>query len=107
MDYRVRGFTRDINGQKHFIDHDISSIQNYLSRDTKNRYQMLDVNVYQENIFHTKMVLKEFQLNDYLFCIEEQDLPETERHRIQKLVRRELSEIFYGCNLVQELELMT
>lgn len=106
MDYRVRGFTRDINGQKHFIDHDISSIQNYLSRDTKNRYQMLDVNVYQENIFHTKMVLKEFQLNDYLFCIEEQDLPETERHRIQKLVRRELSEIFYGCNLVQELELM-
>lgn len=106
MDYRVRGFTRDISGQKHFIDHDISSIQNYLSRDTKNRYQMLDVNVYQENIFHTKMVLKEFQLNDYLFCIEEQDLPETERHRIQKLVRRELSEIFYGCNLVQELELM-
>jgi S-adenosylmethionine decarboxylase len=106
MDYRVRGFTRDISGQKHFIDHDISSIQNYLSRDTKNRYQMLDVNVYQENIFHTKMVLKEFQLNDYLFCIEEQDLAETERHGIQKLVRRELSEIFYGCNLVQELEFM-
>ncbi len=28
MDYRVRGFTRDINGHKLFTDHDISSIQN-------------------------------------------------------------------------------
>jgi S-adenosylmethionine decarboxylase len=29
MDYRVRGFTRDLAGRKHFIDHNISSIQNY------------------------------------------------------------------------------
>jgi S-adenosylmethionine decarboxylase len=70
MDYRVRGFTRDVNGRKHFIDHNISSIQNYLSRDTKNRYQMIDVNVYQENLFHTKMVVNEFRLDDYLFCID-------------------------------------
>jgi len=27
IDYRVRGFTRDISGKKLFIDHDISSIQ--------------------------------------------------------------------------------
>jgi S-adenosylmethionine decarboxylase len=104
LDYRVRGFTRDVTGRKHFIDHNISSIQNYLSRDSKDRYQMVDVNVYQENLFHTKMVLKQFQLDDYLFCIEEKDLPEPERWRIQKLVRRELSEIFYGCNLSRELE---
>ena len=28
MDYRVRGFTRDVKGKKHFIDHKINSIQN-------------------------------------------------------------------------------
>ncbi|HAB75047.1 MAG TPA: adenosylmethionine decarboxylase, partial [Pantoea sp.] len=28
VDYRVRGFTRDVNGVKHFIDHEINSIQN-------------------------------------------------------------------------------
>jgi len=104
LDYRVRGFTRDVKGRKHFIDHNISSIQNYLSPDSKDRYQMVDVNVYQENLFHTKMVLKQFQLDDYLFCIEEKDLAEPDRERIHKLVRRELSEIFYGCNLVRELE---
>ena len=106
IDYRVRGFTRDVKGRKHFIDHNISSIQNYLSRDTKDRYQMVDVNVYQENLFHTKMVLKQFRLDDYLFCIEEKDLEERDRGRIHRLVRRELSEIFYGRNLARDLELI-
>ncbi len=105
LDYRVRGFTRDTRGRKHFIDHNISSIQNYLSRDTKNRYQMVDVNVYQENIFHTKMILKEFVLDDYLFCMDEKDLDPRERRRLYQLVKRELAEIFYGRNLSRNLTL--
>lgn len=62
VDYRVRGFTRDVDGTKHYIDHDINSIQNYLTEDTQAAYQMIDVNVYQENLFHTKMMLKNFEL---------------------------------------------
>lgn len=104
MDYRVRGFTRDVKGRKHFIDHNISSIQRYLSRDTKERFQMVDVNVYQENLFHTKMVVKEFKLDDYLFCIKAEDLSEQEHSRIQRLVKRELAEIFYGRNLSRNSE---
>ncbi|MBK5937964.1 adenosylmethionine decarboxylase [Halochromatium roseum] len=103
MDYRVRGFTRDVGGRKHFIDHNISSIQNYLSRDTKDRFQMIDVNVYQENLFHTKMVVNHFDLNDYLFCVTACDLSEKEQHRIERLVRREMMEIFYGRNLSREI----
>jgi S-adenosylmethionine decarboxylase len=106
LDYRVRGFTRDVKGRKHFIDHNISSIQNYLSRDTEARYQMVDVNVYQENLFHTKMVLKDFRLDDYLFCIPDEEMPERERQRVQQLVRRELAEIFYGRNLGRDLEVV-
>lgn len=104
MDYRVRGFTRDVRGRKHFIDHNINSIQNYLSRDTKRRYRMVDVNVYQENIFHTKMMIKDFDLDHYLFCVDECDLTEKERQRLQKLLRREVAEIFYGENLSRNLE---
>jgi S-adenosylmethionine decarboxylase len=103
MDYRVRGFTRDVGGRKHFIDHNISSIQNYLSRDTKDRFQMIDVNVYQENLFHTKMVVNHFDLNDYLFCVTACDLSEKEQQRIERLVRREMMEIFYGRNLSREI----
>ena len=38
IDYRVRGFTRDEKGKKLFIDHDITSIQNYISAQTLEKY---------------------------------------------------------------------
>lgn len=99
MDYRVRGFTRDVTGKKHFIDHDISSIQNYISLDTKDKYQMLDVNVYQENIFHTKMLLKEYDLDNYLFDLHQDDLDAAEVKVINQMLQQEMAEIFYGRNL--------
>jgi S-adenosylmethionine decarboxylase len=99
MDYRVRGFTRDVRGRKLFIDHKIDSIQNYLSRDTKERYQMIDVNVYQENLFHTKMRLKEFDLEDYLFGDAKEDLSVAEKRQIRAQVNREMLEIYYGRNI--------
>jgi S-adenosylmethionine decarboxylase len=98
-DYRVRGFTRDIKGKKYYIDHNINSIQDFIGKDTKELYQMIDVNVYQENIFHTKMVLKEMVLDNYLFGINETDLPMLKRNKIQKALEREMLEIFYGNNM--------
>ena len=35
-----------------YIDHDINSIQNFMDQETRDSYQMIDVNVYQENLFH-------------------------------------------------------
>jgi len=101
MDYRVRGFTRDESGRKLFIDHDITSIQDYLSEDTKNGYQMIDVNVYQENMFHTKMLLKDFNLDNYLFGIDKNKLTFEEAADIEARLRREMLEIFYSRNIEQ------
>jgi len=99
MDYRVRGFTRDVKGKKHFIDHKINSIQNYLTKDTLELYQMIDVNVYQENIFHTKMILKDFALDNYLFGLGVDDLSEPEKRLILRRLKKEMAEIFYGRNV--------
>lgn len=99
MDYRVRGFTRDIKGRKHYIDHKINSIQNYIAKDTKAKYQMIDVNVYQEKIFHTKMILREFDLDNYLFGLEAKSLSPRERLKIENYLRQEMVEIFYGQNV--------
>lgn len=99
VDYRIRGFTRDTHGVKHFQDHHINSIQNYFSAETHGNYQMIDVNVYQENIFHTKMLLKQFELNNYLFGAGIEEFSETEARDIRAAVRREMLEIFYGRNL--------
>ncbi|WP_217608674.1 adenosylmethionine decarboxylase, partial [Bacillus sp. GbtcB15] len=82
MDYKVRGFTRDINGNKLFIDHDISSIQNYIPDEVKEEFDMIDVNIYQENIFHTKCKLKQFDLNNYLFGYTKDKLSKEEQEQI-------------------------
>lgn len=100
MDYRVRGFTRNVKGMKHFIDHNIDSIQNFIARDIKEKYDMVDVNVYQENIFHTKMRMKDLDdLNTYLFGEQARDLPKREAQRIRNKVNQEIMEIFYGRNI--------
>ena len=58
---------------------------------------MIDVNVYQENIFHTKMILKEFELENYLFE-KAGTLPIKQKQQVQKQLRKEMEEIFYGRN---------
>nr|WP_232916795.1 adenosylmethionine decarboxylase [Pseudomonas corrugata] len=99
VDYRVRGFTRDVEGHKHFIDHEINSIQNYLSEDTRDAYQMTDVNVYQENLFHTKMLLKDFELDNYLFGDATSNLSIEQRGQVEERVKHEMLEIFYARNM--------
>lgn len=99
IDYRVRGFTRDVSGKKFFIDHKINSIQNYISSECRDRYQMVDVNVYQENIFHTKMILKDFDLDNYLFGVSKKELQPGEKKKIKQRLKKEMAEIFYGRNI--------
>lgn len=99
LDYRVRGFTRDLSGKKLFIDHRINSIQNYIARGTRNRYNMIDVNVYQENIFHTRMMLKDFDLNNYLFNTTKDQLTDRQQSQIRRLLKQEMTEIFNGRNM--------
>ncbi|HWO75207.1 MAG TPA: adenosylmethionine decarboxylase [Bacillus sp. (in: firmicutes)] len=103
IDYRVRGFTRDINGKKLFIDHDINSIQNYIPDEIKSQYDMIDVNIYQEHIFHTKCKLKEFDLNNYLFGYTKDKLDQSEQEEITAKLQLEMDEIFYGKNMNFEI----
>lgn len=99
MDYRVRGFTRDINGEKLFLDHPVVSIQDYIKEETLKRYDAIDINVYQSNIFHTKMMIKEVDLQNYLFKTDVYELPPKKRLEISNNLRQEMIEIFSGSNI--------
>ncbi len=99
MDYRVRGFTRDLAGQKLFIDHRITSIQDYIDEDTLKRYDAVDINVYDVNLYHTKMLIKEIDLQNYLFNSDVYEIPPKERLAITNSLRREMIEIFSGRNV--------
>ncbi|WP_283674414.1 adenosylmethionine decarboxylase [Butyricicoccus sp. Marseille-Q5471] len=99
MDYRVRGFTRDIEGKKLFMDHHMTSIQDFIDPSTLERYDAIDVNVYQANLFHTKMLLKEVDLQNYLFNTDIYELPPKTRLKINSDLRSEMIEIFSGKNI--------
>ncbi len=99
MDYRVRGFTRDMNGKKLFLDHEVASIQNYIDPKTLLRYDAVDMNLYAANLFHTRMMLKEIDLQNYLFKTDVYELPPQERLKIMENLRREMIEIYSGRNI--------
>ncbi|MBY0121714.1 adenosylmethionine decarboxylase [Bacillus sp. S/N-304-OC-R1] len=99
IDYRVRGFTRDKDGKKLFIDHNISSIQNYIPDEIKDEFDMIDVNIYQSHIFHTKCRIRDFDLNNYLFGYTKDKLSGGEVEEITEKLKTEMDEIFYGTNM--------
>lgn len=99
MDYKVRGFTRAVDGRKLFMDHKITSIQDYIAKDTLRKYDAVDVNVYQANMFHTKMLIKELDLQNYLFKTDVYELPPKKRLEIHNNLRQEMIEIFSGSNI--------
>ncbi|MBU1020566.1 MAG: adenosylmethionine decarboxylase [Firmicutes bacterium] len=101
IDFRVRGFTRLANGKKVFIDDDFDTIQDYIDTKTLEKYNCIDVNVYQENIFHAKMMLKELNLDDYLFGKEKSSLSLTKQTELLKILGREMKEIYYGKNIYE------
>ena len=101
IDYKVRGFTRDVDGKKCYIDHDITSIQDYINDNTLKKYDAIDVNVYQANIFHTKMLIKEIELQHYLFNKDVYELNPKTRLEITNNLRKEMIEIFSGTNVYQ------
>ena len=96
MDYRVRGFTRDMAGHKLFIDHPIHSIQDFIDQRTRGRYQRRDVNIQRENLFHTRMRIKEFDLDDGLFSADRKRLSNQEQREIARRIEMEIAEIFNG-----------
>ena len=99
MDYRVRGFTRDMNGKKLFLDHEVASIQNSIDPKTLLRYDAVDMNLYAANLFHTRMMLKEIDLQNYLFKTDVYELPPQVRLEIMENLRREMIEIYSGRNI--------
>ena len=99
MDYRVRGFTRDITGKKIFMENPMKSIQDYINPETLDVYDAVDINVYQANLFHTRMLIKELDLKNYLFNTDIYEIPPKTRLAIGDSLRREMIEIFSGQNV--------
>jgi S-adenosylmethionine decarboxylase len=96
LDYKVRGFTRDIRGKKLYNDREIRSIQDFISGKNKSGYELLDFDLPQENIYYTKMRKNESEIGKHLFNVEGQNLQEEQVEHITKKIKDEVNAIFYG-----------
>ncbi|MEN9834907.1 MAG: S-adenosylmethionine decarboxylase proenzyme precursor [Pseudomonadota bacterium] len=56
IDYSVRGFTRDHEGRRVYMDHQVKSIQDYIAPKTLNDYYCVDLALHSDNIWQTKML---------------------------------------------------
>lgn len=56
IDYVVRGFTRDVEGNPVYMDHEVNSIQNYIKKDILDDYYCRDLVLQNDNIWQTKML---------------------------------------------------
>ncbi|MCL2367640.1 MAG: S-adenosylmethionine decarboxylase [Oscillospiraceae bacterium] len=99
MDYRVRGFTRDLDGKKLFMDHEMVSIRDYIAPETLARYESVDMNLEEYNLFHTEMLIREIELDNYLFNTDASDLSPNQQQTILESLRREMVEIYSGRNI--------
>ena len=96
MDYRVRGFTRDMEGKKLYMDHDIHSIRDFIAPETLAKYESIDKNMPDINLFHTKMMLQQMDLQNYVFKSNIHALPLTKQNEIEQSLQKEMREIFIG-----------
>lgn len=94
IDYRVRGFTRDVDGRKHFIDEPVTSIQDYLNADLATAYWKRDDNLPAARLFHTRMRIKKPALERYLFGLSASDLQRTESDRLSHCIGQEMDDLF-------------
>jgi S-adenosylmethionine decarboxylase len=65
IDYAVRGFTRDLDGKRVYMDHALRSIQDFIDPAVLANYQCEDLALPEHNIWQTKMIRTDLDPPEY------------------------------------------
>jgi S-adenosylmethionine decarboxylase len=93
IDYVVRGYTRDANERKVYIDHEMQSIQNFMKPELLKDYYCADLALQSENIWQTKMIRT--RLNEQSYFLEKVDPADPEIRNYLEMVKNEMRGLFY------------
>jgi S-adenosylmethionine decarboxylase len=94
IDYVVRGFTRDSDGKRVYLDHSVRSIQDFIDREVLAQYECEDLALPAQNIWQTKMLRTQLDAADYFTAGTDPTAPES--RELFELMRREMASIFYN-----------
>ncbi len=92
IDYVVRGFTRDTDGNRVYMDHTVRSIQDFIDPSTLADYECKDLALPTHNFWQTKMIRTDLDPKEYFVPGVDVDTPEN--RALLELIRREMAGIF-------------
>lgn len=94
MDYVVRGFTRDTEGKRIYMDHRLSSIQEYVDERVLKDYHAIDLVMQSENIWQTKMLRVNHDVQSYFR--DPVDVRSDEVRHYMNLIKREMRGVLHN-----------
>ena len=65
MDYVVRGFTRDKEGKRIYLDHEMKSIKDFIKPSILDEYRSVDLALQSDKIWQTKMIRTKITPQEY------------------------------------------
>ena len=92
IDYFVRGFTRDEQGKRIYLDHRIASIRDYIDDATLKDYRCCDQQIDNANIWQTKMLRT--KMNESTYFRDKVDLNASTTRKALQLIRQEMEGVF-------------
>ena len=96
IDYRIRGMTRDKQGNKHYNDHSIDQISHHLTQETLSKYKVNDSAMTSKNLFHCKLVRSSIDINKHIFTIGNHPHNLQDKSIIKNRLANELSDLFFN-----------
>lgn len=92
IDYVVRGFTRDTEGNRVFMDHTVRSIQDFIDPEVLSEYECEDLALPSANIWQTKMIRTDLDPKQYF--VPGVDPYTRENREMFELIKREMAGIY-------------
>lgn len=93
IDYVVRGYTRDRDGLRVYMDHQLKSIQEYIDQKTLDDYHCIDLALQSDNIWQTKMLRMKHNTPSYFRDPVDADDPAVKAY--MDMVKREMRSILH------------
>jgi S-adenosylmethionine decarboxylase len=93
IDYVVRGFTRDAEGKRVYLDHPMRTIQDFVDPNILKDYHCVDLALQSENIWQTKMLRT--NLDEQSYFLDKVDTGAEEQQEILSQIKREMRGILH------------
>jgi S-adenosylmethionine decarboxylase len=94
IDYRVRGMTRDKQGNKIYNFDQFDNLNSFLSTDITQSYHISEHHFRKQNLFHAKLSRKNVMLNDYLVEKNTDDFNQALQRSICSKITKEIKQLF-------------